>query len=67
MKRKLHIYLVVFLMSAGVVIVYANTYGGFGIFSEWRNFIVNAYIAASAFYFSFAFENLIRNPQKTET
>ena len=67
MKRKLHIYLVVFLMSAGVVIVYANTYGGFGIFSEWSNFIVNAYIAASAFYFSFTFENLIRNPLKTET
>ena len=67
MKRKLHIYLVVFLMSAGVVIVYANTYGGFGIFMEWSNFIVNAYIAASAFYFSFAFENLRRHPQKTET
>jgi uncharacterized membrane protein len=47
MKRKLHIYLIVFLMSAGVVIVYANTYGGFGMLSEWSNFIVNAYIAAS--------------------
>jgi len=67
MKRKLHIYLIVFLMSAGVIIVYANTYGGFGIFSEWSNFIVNAYIAASAFYFSFTFENLRRHPQKTET
>ncbi len=66
MKRKLHIYLVVFLMSAGVVIVYANTYGGFGIFSEWSKFIVNAYIAVSAFYFSFVFENLRRHPQKTE-
>lgn len=61
MKKKLHIYLVLFLMSAGVVIVYANTYGGFGIFSEWSKFIVNAYIAASAFYFSFSFDSLIRN------
>ncbi len=63
MKKKLHIYLVLFLMSAGVVIVYANTYGGFGIFSEWSKFIVNAYIAASAFYFSFSFDNLIRKSQ----
>ena len=53
-------------MLSGVVIVYANTYGGFGIFSEWSRFIVNAYIATSAFYFSFAFENLIRNQQRTE-
>ena len=66
MKRKLHAYLLVFLMLSGVVIVYANTYGGFGIFSEWSRFIVNAYIATSAFYFSFAFENLIRNQQRTE-
>lgn len=66
MKRKMHICLVVFFMSAGVLIVYANTSSGFGIFSEWSNFIVNGYIAASALYFSFIFDNLMRNQQKSE-
>jgi len=66
MKRKLHIYLVLFLMLAGVVIIYANTTGGYGLFSEWSTFIVNGYIAASALYFSFTFENLRRNPQKSK-
>lgn len=66
MKRKLHIYLVLFLMLSGLLIVYANTTGGFGMFSAWSSFIVNGYIAASAFYFSFAFENLRKNPQKSE-
>jgi hypothetical protein len=65
MKTKLHIYLVLFFISAGVVIVYANISGEFGIFSEWSNFIVNAYIAASALYFSFTFETLRRNLHKT--
>jgi len=66
MKRKMHIFLVVFFMSAGVLIVYANTSAGFGIFSGWSNFIVNGYIAASALYFSFIFDNLMRNQQKAE-
>lgn len=66
MKRKLHIYLVLFLMLSGLVIIYANTTGGFGMFSDWSTFIVNGYIAASAFYFSFTFENLRKNLHKPE-